>query len=550
MIFKSALLPSVEKCMLQSNLDEIAHLPKENISLSGEVFTFQLAFRGIEGDTWIKQNGKLELLGVPEKCVSVRRVRFIPSLMPAWREPRRDGNYMSFEPGFFPDLLDDHPMLDRIPIVYGQSHAMWIELSGMEPGKYGIEVRLTLGEESESHIFTLNVLAAELPKQEMILTQWFHADCLATYYDCEVFSERHWRIVENFIKTAVRNGINMLLTPIFTPPLDTYVGGERPTVQLCEVFKDDGKYSFRFDLLDRWCETALGCGIEYFEISHLFTQWGAAHAPKVMAHIDGEYVKIFGWESSASEGDYPEFLRAFIPAFLSHMKEKGWDRRCYFHISDEPSEEQLGQYLASKSVVAELLRGYPIMDALSSYDFYANGVVALPIPCTNHIKPFLENGVKNLWTYYCCSQHKDTSNRFFAMPGARTRAIGAALYKYDIVGFLQWGYNFYYSCHSRDFCNPYLDSTGDFWVQSGDTYSVYPSRDGRALESVRLRHFTEALADVRAMKLLESLTDKETVVSLIESVLGEVSFEKSDYTSNELLLMRDAINKKIAEITA
>jgi len=40
-------------------------------------------------------------------------------------------------------------------------------------------------------------------------------------------------------------------------------------------------------------------GIQCFEIAHLFTQWGAKHAPKIMATVDGEYRKIFGWETDS-----------------------------------------------------------------------------------------------------------------------------------------------------------------------------------------------------------------------------------------------------------
>jgi len=31
------------------------------------------------------------------------------------------------------------------------------------------------------------------------------------------------------LRVAVKSGINMILTPVFTPALDTYIGGERPT---------------------------------------------------------------------------------------------------------------------------------------------------------------------------------------------------------------------------------------------------------------------------------------------------------------------------------
>ena len=33
-----------------------------------------------------------------------------------------------------------------------------------------------------------------------------------------MFSERFWELLEAYVKTAADYGINMLLTPIFTPP--------------------------------------------------------------------------------------------------------------------------------------------------------------------------------------------------------------------------------------------------------------------------------------------------------------------------------------------
>ena len=84
--------------------------------------------------------------------------------------------------------------------------------------------------------FTLCVGRARLPAQTLLHTEWFHADCLASYYGVAPLSEEHWRILENFIRAAgEEHGINMLLTPVFTPPLDTAVNGERLTVQLVDV---------------------------------------------------------------------------------------------------------------------------------------------------------------------------------------------------------------------------------------------------------------------------------------------------------------------------
>ena len=45
-----------------------------------------------------------------------------------------------------------------------------------------------------------------------------------------------------------------------------------------------------------------------------------------------------------------------------------------------------------------------MIDALSNVDFYKRGIIKNPIPANNHIEPFVEAGVKPLWTYYCCGQ--------------------------------------------------------------------------------------------------------------------------------------------------
>ena len=186
------------------------------------------------------------------------------------------------------------------------------------------------------------------------------------------------------------------------------------------------------------------------------------------------------------------------------------------------------------------------MDALSNYDFYAKGILSTPIPSNNHITPFIENKVENLWTYYCCSQYQGVSNRFIAMNSWRNRSIGYQFFKYDIVGFLQWGYNFYNNMSSFDPINPYLTTSGDCRVPSGDPFSVYPADDGDALESLRIIVFHEALEDYSAMKLAAELYSKEEVVKAIEEILGyEITFSRCADSADTVLRIRSKINEMI-----
>lgn len=553
-MLKTKLVSSLEKPFLHSHMEDYAPLSAIRM-LKNERLSFQLLHTAEEEDA-LRSLVHLEISGVPAECITLRTVEQVPVSL-AVDPALPDDNYLSKEPGLYPDWLQPIHYGSSVSVMRGQLRSVWIDFEpngSLPAGTYPLTVSLTAGPALlASHTLSVEILNAELPPQEMKLTQWFHCDCLANYYHCEAWSERHWEIVENFARAARRGGINLLLTPLFTPPLDTAPGHERTTVQLLDVTATtaaDGSvsYTFGFDKLDRWIDMCNRLDIPYFEISHLFTQWGAGHAPKVMATVDGVYQRIFGWETDATGDAYSTFLRAMLQAFLAHMKARGDDGRCLFHISDEPNLEQLEQYRKSKAVVADLLEGYTIMDALSNFEFYKQGVVTTPIPSNNHVEPFIEAGVPNLWTYYCCGQCLDVSNRLIAMPAWRNRSIGMQFYKYDIAGFLQWGYNFYNNMHSVNTVNPYADACGEYWVPAGDPFSVYPAEDGTAYESTRFVVFHEALQDARAMKLCESFYGKERVVAEMEAVFGqEIKFSRCTRSSAMMLAIRGRVNDLIAE---
>ena len=523
---QTKLISGLEKCFLDECIDAKYALDHDTI-LKNERYSFQLAVKE-EASAVGRVILYASVAGPLADYVKLYKVESVPVRFPVYRNlaPEFYDNYLRTTPGLYPDLLRPYEEYGMFNVLPGDLNALWVEVDtkGEVPaGEYPITVILKdgAGNVRSEDTFTLEILAAELPAQKTLYTEWFHPDCLSVYYGAPVFSEKYWEIVENFMKNAARAGINLILTPTFTPPLDTAVGDERPTVQLVDVTVTNGEYSFEFSKVGRWVALADKCGIENFEIAHFFTQWGAAHAPKVMATVDGEYKRLFGWETEATGEEYSRFLRQFITEFLAYMKKLGKDHNCYFHISDEPNGEQLQSYIAAKDVVRDLLDGYVIMDALSHYEFYASGALETPIPSNNSIEPFIENNVPDLWTYYCCGQHKDVSNRFLAMPSDRNRIIGIQFYKYNIVGFLQWGYNFYFNQGSVYPINPYEITDGDYFTPAGDCFSVYPGENGEALDSLRACVFYDALQDQRAMQLAETLVGREAVMDAIEGHLAD-----------------------------
>lgn len=552
-MIETKLISSLDRVFIDSKVEDFNQFKKVS-ALRGERVSFQLFVRlhkePNDGIYEYRSDLVPKIEGPLSEYATMRTVRQVPVDLPVI-PGNTDEHFERTEPGMYPDPL--FPLTYGGEIIARCTHPMslWVDIALPEDiaaGTYEVKTVLydKAGDALNTETLQIEVINAVLPEQDLILTQWFHCDSLAQYYRVPVWSEEHWEIIENFARVAVKNGINLLLTPVFTPPLDTAIGGERLTTQLIDVTVTDGKYEFGFDRLDRWIDMCDRVGVRRFEISHLFTQWGAKHAPKIMATVDGEYKKIFGWETDALADGYVSFLKQFLTEFITHMKKRGDDQRCMFHISDEPQLEHLEAYSKAKAAVKDVLSGYPIMDALSNYDFWERDIVDLPIPCNDHIEPFIDNNVPNLWTYYCCGQCIGVSNRLIAMPSCRNRSIGMQMYKYDIVGFLQWGYNFYNNQFSVNPINPYTDVSGEYWVPAGDTFSVYPGDNGEALESLRILVFHEALQDMRAMKLCESLYSKGEVVKAIEDTLGDtLTFKRCSYTAENMLAIREAINKMI-----
>ena len=452
--------------------------------------------------------------------------------------------------GYFPELL--RPLEGCFNAKANKWNSIWLEVvpnPTLVAGEQKINVALTCGEDVQTIDFTLDVIDAQLPAQTLINTNWFHTDCIATHYNVEVFSDKYWEYVKNFLKVAVDHGMNMVLTPLFTPPLDTKVGGERPTVQLVGVKVTSGEYKFDFTNLDKWIAICDEVGIKYLELSHFFTQWGAKKCPKIIAEVDGVQKRIFGWDTKASGKAYRSFLTAFAEVFKPYLKEKGLEDKVYFHVSDEPFAAIARHYRKASNIVNELFGEYKIMDALSNYKFYKKGLVKLPVPANDHIEPFIGN-VSDLWTYYCCVQVKGVSNKFFSMPSQRNRVLGYQMYKFNVKGFLHWGYNFWYKQFSTGPVDPFTETDAGGSFPSGDSFVVYPGDNGAPLISLRLKVFYDAFQDMRALQLLESLIGKEKTMQILEDGIEPITFAQYPHCDDWQLATREKINAAIKQAIA
>ncbi len=287
---------------------------------------------------------------------------------------------------------------------------------------------------------------------------------------------------------------DVMYVPIFTPPTD---GVKRPH-QLLKIMKgEDGRYLFDWRDVRRWVSMARSCGLEYFEWTHLFTQWGAKYAIRIYENWDGDYRRLL-WppETLGTSDAYRDFLSQFLPEFKRFLEEEGIMERSLFHISDEPhGDEHLENYRKCSGMVREIAPWIKVMDAQSDPAYARLGLTDIPIAGIHVSEEFNRLGIPH-FDYYCCGPRGKFFNRHLDVPLVKVRGTAWVLYRFKSLGFLHWGYNYWYKAGTTTLIDPYCVTDGLAWPiwAYGDTFVVFPGEEG-PVDSIRWEVLADSFSD-------------------------------------------------------
>lgn len=498
--------------------------------LKNEVFSYQISIFSSENLTL-----NYELISDIKENISLRVVNYIYATMLGIAD--NEDNYVLKDkktPTSFPDLLT--PLGSQIKLKKDEWTTIYLTIREVKKsGNFDIVFNLLNDNKIVGNSqFSLAIINKEIDLDKILPnTNWFHYDGIANHYHLNVFSKKYNKIMVNFLKDQREHGINMLFVPLFTPPLDTYPGTYRRTAQLVDVEVVDEEYKFNLDRVFNFLDLGRKLGYKYFEMSHLFTQWGAKKAPKVMAKVNGKTKRIFGWGIKSTNPKYLNFVKSFLTKFVKELKARGFkENEVMFHLSDEPHGDAIKTYKKLANVIRKIIKPFKIIDALSDYSFYEKGAIDEPVVAEDALKEYRDHGVKTFVYYCCCQAHDFIPNRFMNMPLNRLRVCGPIMYIDDAKGFLQWGYNFYNTQFSIKRINPFEvpDAGGKF--PAGDSYVVYPGENGVPLNSIREESYFDSLQDYALLKMLEDKKGRDYVLDLL-SKFNILSYE--NYPHEDLL---------------
>lgn len=443
----------------------------------------------------------------PGLTVRTRRVGFVPVAHINTLTPADECDVLGHVPGFVPDPLFDE---NTARLAAGETIAFWFTVdipADCKPGAIPVTVTLTVknGEETVAVlplIATFNVHDVVIqPRRNFPVVQWFYNDSILDWYGLKAFEPAFWERVKPYMRNLVEHGQDTIYAPVFTPPLD---GVKRPT-QLLKVTRTAvDRYAFDWSDVKQYTDLASACGIHNFEWTHFFTQWGVKHAIRIYEGQGEDERLLWPVETGATSDTYRTFLTQFLNEFKAFLDRENLLARSFFHVSDEPhGDEARANYIAARAMLIELAPWIKTMDALSEIEYGRQKLTDMPIPSITVTKQYREEGIP-CFTYFCCGPRGRYLNRLLDTPLIKLRMLGWLCFKFEVLGFLHWGYNYWQRRGQRSLIDPFTEQAAGVWPAwpYGDTFVVYPGPNG-PIDSIRWEIFAESLQDFALLQTLD-----------------------------------------------
>ncbi len=175
-------------------------------------------------------------------------------------------------------------------------------------------------------------------------------------------------------------------------------------------------------------------------------------------------------------------------------------------------------------MVRELAPWMRVMDAMSDVRFSKERLIDMPIAGLAAASAFREEGIPHT-VYFCCGPRGVWLNRLFDTPLAKIRMSGWLFYRLGALGFMHWGYNYWYRGCTPEMIDPFVEHAMGEWpfIPYGDTFVVYPGNDG-PLDSIRWEVFAESLRDYALLQSAGIARDDR----MLASINGYDDFPKTE----------------------
>jgi hypothetical protein len=385
-------------------------------------------------------------------------------------------------PGLFPDPLLEERKMD---IAAGKTQPVWLTVfvpKDAPAGDYTGKVIVSTKKGKKELPIKLHVYSFTLPdERHLFISHWLWGLSVAEYYKVIPWSEEHWKILERYAKNMAMHRRNVAYTSIW----------------LIKIYSEQNKrLTYDFSIFDRWVK--------------LFEKVGAADRIEISppAHTyqwDWRSKKVVWWDMEAidrktgntinliPERNWPRLLTQLE----EHLKQKGWLKKSFIHVSDEPSVRNVQSWKQFSRAIKRAAPGLKHIDATETtgLDGHLNVWVIKPnnfIENYNYYTAVQKKKGNELWFYTCINPKGEYPNRFIDYPLIKVRLMHWFNWRYKLSGYLHYGFN-------RWTKNPFADT--EEGAPAGDRFIIYPGKDG-PINSIRWEMSRESIEDYEYLWLL------------------------------------------------
>ena len=348
------------------------------------------------------------------------------------------------------------------------------------------------------------------------LDLWINPSSIASYYGYKDWSDKHWDMLEVYLKDyASRGGKNITTTITHEPWHKPWINhttisqsnfGYKSMVEWRKDKEDN--WVFDFSVFDKYIELATRLGINESINAYSLTPF---HTNQKIHYYDEATNTNKILELNIKNKDYKKTWTKFLKEFKKHLLKKGWFNRTYLGFDEKPQEVLELLYTIIRDSSPEFLdriivAGHPettkyAQNLSISYMFFPGQLyekkAAVPvIPTISSRKKERKNT-----TFYLCAEPSHPNSLTYS-PAIESQMIPWLALKYKTDGYLRWAYN---NWTSKPFQNPV------FIHNQGDDYYVYPGKKG-PISSIRWELLKEGIEDYELFKKMKTSESNQVVL--------------------------------------
>ncbi len=411
------------------------------------------------------------------------RWNFVGSIFIEKNSPNRQrAGLLRPAPAWFPDFLSEER---KCSVRKGTRKAVYLTLRippEAPPGEYRAAIAASAGGASVSLPLALQVYPLTLPaERHLFVTEWFSTSGFKKHHQLDSSDNEHfYRLLGVYARNMAEHRQN-----VFRVGLGS-IESRRAA---------DGKLEFDFSRFDRLAQVFWDTGCMDLLETGFVARFGKDGWSGSEIALENFPVKDADGRRASMSGE--EFLPQFLPAFVGHLRAKGWLAKTVFHIADEPSDHNIMAWHNASGIVHRLAPELRRIDAIETP--HCLGALEIWVPKLDHLATWHEafeeaqRQGNELWFYTVgIFQGGSLLNKTVDVPLIETRLMHWLNYRYNLRGYLHWGFNAW----TDDPINKPGEHRGDGW-------HVYPKKDG-LLDSLRWEQMRNGLQDYECLWLLES----------------------------------------------